>query len=83
MPPGSKLASFFGNDEALMVVSQWLEVERFLEKRPLSSLLSLGRGGQKCRRNRAWLSISKRRAGLTICLWSPMLERDPLRIVAV
>ncbi len=29
-----------------MVVTQWLEVERFLEKRPLWKLLSLGRGGQ-------------------------------------
>jgi 2-phosphosulfolactate phosphatase len=44
--PGSKVAALFGNDEALMVVTQWLEVERFLEKRPLSKLLSLGRGGQ-------------------------------------
>ena len=33
--PGSEIAPLFGNDEALMVVSQWLEVERFLEKRPL------------------------------------------------
>ena len=45
-PPGAKFADLFGNDEALMVVSQWLEVERYLEKRPLWSLLSLGRGGQ-------------------------------------
>ena len=29
-----------------MAVTQWLEVERFLEKRPLWKLLSLGRGGQ-------------------------------------
>jgi hypothetical protein len=29
-----------------MVVTQWLEVERFLDKRPLWKLLSLGHGGQ-------------------------------------
>ena len=39
-------ADFFGNDEAFMVVTQWLEVERYLEKRPLWKLLSVGRGGQ-------------------------------------
>lgn len=44
--PGSELPPLFGNDEALMVVTQWLEVERFLEKRPLWKLLSLGRGGR-------------------------------------
>jgi 2-phosphosulfolactate phosphatase len=44
--PGSEVAPLFGNDEAFMVVTQWLEVERFLEKRPLWKLLSLGRGGQ-------------------------------------
>ena len=44
--PGAEIAPVFGNDEALMVLTQWLEVERFLEKRPLSKLLSLGRGGR-------------------------------------
>ena len=45
--PESQLGvPLFGNDEALMVLAQWLEVERFLEKRPLWKLLSLGRGGQ-------------------------------------
>jgi 2-phosphosulfolactate phosphatase len=42
----SSFANLFGNDEAFMVVTQWLEVERFLEKRPLWKLLSVGRGGQ-------------------------------------
>jgi 2-phosphosulfolactate phosphatase len=42
----SSFSHLFGNDEALMVVTQWLEVERFLEKRPLWKLLSVGRGGQ-------------------------------------
>ena len=44
--PDQTLDRVFGNDEALMVVSQWIEVERFLEKRPSVALLSLGRGGQ-------------------------------------
>ena len=35
LPPRSNATALFGNDEALMVVSQWLEVERFLERRPL------------------------------------------------
>jgi 2-phosphosulfolactate phosphatase len=42
----SHFSDLFGNDEAFMVVTQWLEVERFLEKRPLWKLLSVGRGGQ-------------------------------------
>jgi 2-phosphosulfolactate phosphatase len=42
----SNFSDLFGNDEAFMVVTQWLEVERFLEKRPLWQLLSVGRGGQ-------------------------------------
>jgi 2-phosphosulfolactate phosphatase len=42
----SNFADLFGNDEAFMVVTQWLEVERYLEKRPLWKLLSVGRGGQ-------------------------------------
>ena len=44
--PGAELPPLFGNDEALLSVTQWLEVERFLEKRPLWKLLSLGRGGR-------------------------------------
>ena len=44
--PGAEVAPLIGNDEALMVLTQWLEVERFLEKRPLAKLLSLGRGGR-------------------------------------
>jgi 2-phosphosulfolactate phosphatase len=39
--PGSEFPPLFGNDEALMVVTQWLEVERFLEKRPLWKLLNV------------------------------------------
>ncbi len=46
LSPGAKVGDIFGNDEALIAVSQWLEVERFLERRPLWKLLSLGRGGR-------------------------------------
>src|SRR5262249_57805346 len=44
--PGSRVAELLGNDQALMAVCQWLGVERFLQKRPPSSLLGLGRGGR-------------------------------------
>jgi 2-phosphosulfolactate phosphatase len=80
--PESKFADVFGNDEALMVVAQWLEVERFLERRPLWKLLSLGRGGQNV------LQIGRKpdidhaahfdRYNL-VAEW----QRDTLRIVAV
>lgn len=39
-----------GNDEALIVANQWLEVERYLHERPLASLLAVGRGGGNVRR---------------------------------
>jgi 2-phosphosulfolactate phosphatase len=45
-PDGARL----GNDEALIVVSAWLEVDRYVRRRPLSRLLSLGRGGQNVQR---------------------------------
>jgi 2-phosphosulfolactate phosphatase len=78
----NQLSSLFGNDEALMVVCQWHDVERSLEKRPLSSLLSLGRGG----RNLYGIGLavdfdaSSRVDHLPLIA---MLERDPLRVVAV
>ena len=80
--PGQPSSSFFGNDEALMVVCQWNDVERFLEKRTLSSLLSLGRGG----RNLEGIGLavdfdaSSRVDHLPLVA---MLEREPLRVVAV
>jgi 2-phosphosulfolactate phosphatase len=80
--PGTELASVFGNDEALLVVSQWLEVERFLEKRPLWKLLSLGRGGQNV------LAVG-RSADLEAAAYFDRynlvaeLQRDSLRIMAV
>jgi 2-phosphosulfolactate phosphatase len=48
MTPG--FDELFGNDEALMVMSQWLEVDRYLQKRPLWKLLRLGRGGRNVER---------------------------------
>lgn len=77
-PEGERL----GNDEAFIVISQWLEVERFLRKRPFWRLLSLGRGGQNVHRigragdieDAAYFDRFKLVAELS---------RDPLRIVAV
>jgi 2-phosphosulfolactate phosphatase len=42
----SPIAARFGNDEALLAVTQWLEVEKLLRKRSLSKFFCLGRGGQ-------------------------------------
>jgi 2-phosphosulfolactate phosphatase len=80
--PGSEIAKLFGNDEALMVVTQWLEVERFLEKRPLWKLLGSGRGGQNV------LSIGRstdieEAAHFDRHNLVAELKRDSLRIVAV
>jgi 2-phosphosulfolactate phosphatase len=69
-----------GNDEALIVANQWLEVERYLKERPLARLLSLGRGGQNVRRigleadirDAAWIDRFELVAEL---------QRGPLRIV--
>jgi 2-phosphosulfolactate phosphatase len=76
------VSSCFGNDEALMVVCQWNDVERFLEKRTLSSLLSLGRGGRNL--DGIGLAVdfdaSSRVDHLPLVA---MLEREPLRVVAV
>jgi 2-phosphosulfolactate phosphatase len=80
--PPPQLSSFFGNDEALIVVCQWNDVERFLEKRPLSSLLSLGRGG----RNLDGIGLSVDFEASSRVDHMPliaMLERDPLRVTAV
>jgi 2-phosphosulfolactate phosphatase len=80
--PRSPEAKRLGNDAALIVLSQWLEVELFLERRPLARLLSLGRGGQNV------LGIG-RAADIEDAAYSDRfklvaeLSRDPLRIVAV
>ena len=80
--PGQPSSSFFGNDEALMVVCQWNDVERFLEKRTLSSLLSLGRGGRNLKGIGLTVDFdaSSRVDHLPLVA---MLEREPLRVVAV
>ncbi len=80
--PSDPSSNCFGNDEALMVVCQWNEVERQLERRTLSSLLSLGRGGRNL--DGIGLAVdfdaSSRVDHLPLVA---MLERDPLRVVAV
>jgi 2-phosphosulfolactate phosphatase len=80
--PGSLLADRFGNDEALMASAQWLEVERFLERRPLWKLLSLGRGGRDVLAIGKKLDIDQA-AVLDSFTLVAELQRDPLRIVAV
>jgi 2-phosphosulfolactate phosphatase len=80
--PPPQLSSFFGNDEALIVVCQWNDAARFLEKRSLSSLLSLGRGG----RNLDGIGLAVDFEASSRVDHMPliaMLERDPLRVTAV
>ena len=74
--------NLFGNDEALMVACQWNDVERLLKKRTLCSLLSLGRGGK----NLAGIGLGVDFDAASQVDHLPlvaMLERDPLRVVAV
>jgi 2-phosphosulfolactate phosphatase len=77
-PEGERL----GNDEALIVLSQWLEVERFLEQRPLWRLLQMGRGGQNVTRIGLERDI-KVAADVDRFPIIAELSRDPLRIVKV
>jgi 2-phosphosulfolactate phosphatase len=77
-PEGERL----GNDEALIVLSQWLEVERYLEQRPLWKLLQMGRGGQNVVR----IGLEKDIRVASEVDRFPIiaeLSRDPLRIVKV
>jgi 2-phosphosulfolactate phosphatase len=79
---GSELAAVFGNDEALIVLSQWLAAEQYLEKRPLSALLGLGRGGKNVLR----IGLSGDIEAASQFNHLPLvaeLRRGPLRIVAV
>jgi 2-phosphosulfolactate phosphatase len=80
--PQSPEAKRLGNDEALIVLSQWLEVELFLERRPLAQLLSLGRGGQNLQGIGRALDIDQA-ADFDRFRLVAELSRDPLRIVAV
>lgn len=77
-PEGQRL----GNDEALIVLSQWLEVERYLEERPLWTLLQMGRGGQNVTRIGLERDI-KVAAKVDRFPIIAELSRDPLRIVKV
>ena len=77
-PEGERL----GNDQAFIVLSQWLETKRYLMERPLERLLSLGRGGQNVRR----IGRDKDITAATRIDRHPVVAelcRDPLRIVRV
>ena len=77
-PEGERL----GNDEALIVLSQWLETERYLKKRPLRRLLKVGRGGQNVKRIGLGKDITA--AAVVDChSLVAKLSRDPLRIVKI
>jgi 2-phosphosulfolactate phosphatase len=80
--PGSRIGTGLGNDEALMVASQWREAERVLENRPLASLLRLGRGGKNVQRIGLVRDIVAASL-LDVCPLVAELQRDALRIVAV
>jgi 2-phosphosulfolactate phosphatase len=77
-PEGQRL----GNDEALIVLSQWLEVERYLKRRPLWRLLSIGRGGQNVLRIGRSVDIEDAGSFDRFNLVAELC-RDPLRIVAI
>jgi 2-phosphosulfolactate phosphatase len=77
-PEGKRL----GNDQALIVLSQWLEVERCLKHRPLWRLLSMGRGGQNVQRVGRAVDIQDAAYFDRFKLVAELC-RDPLRIVAV
>jgi 2-phosphosulfolactate phosphatase len=74
--------ALFGNDEALIVLSQWLEVEKYLEQRPLWPLLGTGRGGQNVIRIGRSDDIVEAAYFDRFPLVAEV-SRDPLRIVAV
>ena len=74
--------ALFGNDESLIVLSQWLQVERYLEERPLWPLLGVGRGGQNVIRIHLENDI-KVAAEIDRFTLIAELTRDPLRIVKV
>jgi 2-phosphosulfolactate phosphatase len=79
---GSLGNSLFGNDEAYIVFSQWLQVEQYLEQRPLWPLLGVGRGGQNVLRIGRDADIQDAAAFDRFTLVAE-LSRDPLRVVAL
>lgn len=80
--PESAVDGRIFSDEALMTLTQWLEVARFSRERPLWRLLSLGRGGRNLLAIGCEPDIVEA-AGLDSCDVVAKLLRDPLRIVAV
>ena len=79
-PDGHRL----GNDEAMITVSEWLEAERYLRQRPLSRLLSMGRGGQNVQRIGLAADLEDAAAFDRFGLVAKLCrDRDRLRIVTV
>jgi len=73
-----------GNDEAMIVLSQWRDIARYLQHRPLSRLLSLGRGGQNVQRIGLTGDLDDAAVFDHFSLVATLdRDRDPLRIVAV
>ena len=65
------------------MVSQWLEVERFLEKRPSVDVAEPGPRWPECARESGWRSISRTPRQVDRFNLVAELSRDPLRVVAV
>jgi 2-phosphosulfolactate phosphatase len=82
LPPRSNSAAHLANDEALIAVTEWLDVERLLERRPLWKLLSLGRGGQNVLGIDRKIDIEQA-AGRDRFDLVAVVQRSPFRIVAV
>jgi 2-phosphosulfolactate phosphatase len=74
---------WIGNDEALIVVSQWLGVARSFHERPLDVLLKLGRGGQNIQRIGLEVDIATAAELDRFELVAELKNRDPLMIMAV
>ena len=81
--PGAEVAPLIGNDEALMVLSQWLEVERFLEKRPSVEVAQSGARRTECAAQSAGRSTLPRPPHFDRSQSGRRAERHSLRIVAV
>jgi 2-phosphosulfolactate phosphatase len=71
-----------GNDAAFIVMTQWLEVERYLRTRSLWNLLGVGRGGRRVQEI-GLLGDIKAAAKVDSVDLVAEVCRDPLRIVAV
>jgi 2-phosphosulfolactate phosphatase len=80
--PGEDVANLFGNDEAFMAAFGWNDVHRHREKRSLKSVLCLGRGGKNLGAIGMGADIGTSSEIDDFPLVA-MVERDPLRVVAV